>query len=623
MFLQAHGFEHDGHGSVPLARRNRNGRCARRQSAREALGERAHAAGPQRDAFAADQDDQDQDETDPELPILRGQIGNPVLHQLEDHGSDQPAVEIAGAADDEHEQEIGGAFEGKYVERGKGGGLRQQRAGNPGVERGEGVDGHQPRVDRNADRGGAQRIALHRPQRQAERGIDDAPRQQKKNEQHDQAVGVGHVAEDIEVEHAENGRHDDALQPIGAAGDARNLVGDLTHDERDAERHHQPREVGAAQNEEARCKSEDGGANARHDEREHRLVDNAVLGQQRGDIGAQTEEGGMAERYDAGVAEDEVEREREQTEPRDLGEDQVPPGQQEHARERGEPKGVFERAPAGAPRQAAGNLCDKRGRHRRSSTLLAGRAGEQALRTQDQNDDHDGVDDEGPEFGDVILARDVGDADQQRGGEGTGDARRAADRHHDQEVDHVFEREGRIEAENFGAERAAESREARSDGKRQAEDRVDVDAEPAGNARVVDRGAQPAAETGAGQNELQADREHPADHDDEQPVASDADAEDLEAALQYARDLDEDLLRAHHVVDRGDRHEDEADGEQHLVEVALAVDVHVERALEQRPDERGGEEGDGKPGEERRAGGVTEAEGDVAPRHGERAVGEI
>src|SRR5215831_12438409 len=57
-----------------------------------------------------------------------------------------------------------------------------------------------------------------------------------------------------------------------------------------------------------------------------------------------------------------------------------------------------------------------------ASTLLAGGAGEQALRTQDQNDDHDGVDDERPEFGDVILARDVGDADQQRGGERTGDA---------------------------------------------------------------------------------------------------------------------------------------------------------------------------------------------------------
>src|SRR5262249_54866655 len=245
------------------------------------------------------------------------------------------------------------------------------------------------------------------------------------------------------------------------------------------------------------------------------------------------------------------------------------------------------------------------------------------LRTQDQNDDHDGVDDEGPEFWHVILARDVGDADQQRGGEGTGDARGAADRHHDQEVDHVFERKGRIEAENLGAERAAESGEARPDGKRQAEDRVDVDAEPAGDARVVDRGAQSAAETGAGQNELQADREQPADHDDEQSVASDADAEYLEAALQHARDLDEDLLRAHHVVDGGDRHEDEADGEQHLVEVALAVDVHIERALEQRPDQRGGDEGDGKPGEERQAGAVDQDQRDVAARHGERAVGEI
>src|SRR5262249_3640323 len=82
-----------------------------------------------------------------------------------------------------------------------------------------------------------------------------------------------------------------------------------------------------------------------------------------------------------------------------------------------------------------------------------------------------------------------------------------------------------------------------------------------------------AADAGAGQNELQGNREQPADHDDEQPVASDADAEDLEAALQHARDLNEDLLRSHHVVDRGDRHEDEADGEQHLVEVALGVNV--------------------------------------------------
>ena len=103
------------------------------------------------------------------------------------------------------------------------------------------------------------------------------------------------------------------------------------------------------------------------------------------------------------------------------------------------------------------------------------------------------------------------------------------------------------------------------------------------------------------EDELQADREQAADHDDEQAVAADADAEKFELPLQHARELDEHLLRAHDVVDRRDRHEDEADGEQHLVEMALAVDVHIERALEQRPDQRGDEEGDGQPGEERHA----------------------
>src|SRR5712692_3682887 len=167
------------------------------------------------------------------------------------------------------------------------------------------------------------------------------------------------------------------------------------------------------------------------------------------------------------------------------------------------------------------------------SPLLAGGAGEQALRPQDQDDDHDGVDDEGSEFRDVVFARHVGDADQERGAERAGDARGAADRHHDQEIDHVFEREGRIEAENLGAERAAEPSEPRSEGEGQREHGVDVDAEPTGDPRIVDGGAQPAAEAGAGENELQGDREQPADHDDQQAVAPDADAEDLETPLQH------------------------------------------------------------------------------------------
>src|SRR5262249_42678725 len=114
-------------------------------------------------------------------------------------------------------------------------------------------------------------------------------------------------------------------------------------------------------------------------------------------------------------------------------------------------------------------------------------AGEQALRAQDQNDDHDGVDHEGPEFRDVILAGNVGDADHQRGGERTGDAGGTADRYHDQEIDHVFEREGRIESENLRAQRAAEPGQAGTYGEGQGEHGVDVDAQSAGDARIVDR----------------------------------------------------------------------------------------------------------------------------------------
>ena len=171
------------------------------------------------DALATDQHDHHQHEADPELPVLRGEVGDPVLHQLEQHRPDQPAIEIAGAADDEDQQQVGGALEGEHVERGECGGLRQQRAGDAGIDGGERVDRDQPRVDRDADRGGAQRIALHRAQRQAERRVDDAPREQEENEQHGEAVDVGDVAEDIELEVAEHRRDHDALQAVGAAGD--------------------------------------------------------------------------------------------------------------------------------------------------------------------------------------------------------------------------------------------------------------------------------------------------------------------------------------------------------------------------------------------------------------------
>ena len=188
-------------------------------------------------------------------------------------------------------------------------------------------------------------LPLHRAQRQPERRVHDAARDQEQHEQHDEAVDVGGLAEDIEGEVAEHRLHHDALQAVGAAGDLE-PVRDLAQHQRDAERHHQAREVGAAQHQEAGDEAERGRGEARGQQRQHRLLDDPVLGENSRHIGAEAEEGRVAERHDAGIAEDQVEREREQAEDRDLGQDQVLARQQEDAGEGGEPERDFEQAPA-------------------------------------------------------------------------------------------------------------------------------------------------------------------------------------------------------------------------------------------------------------------------------------
>ena len=66
---------------------------------------------------------------------------------------------------------------------------------------------------------------------------------------------------------------------------------------------------------------------------------------------------------------------------------------------------------------------------------------------------------------------------------------------------------------------------------------------------------------------------------------SPADPGNLELALQRFGGLHELLRRAHRVVDRRDRHKDEPDREQHLIEMAARIDMDVERAFEQAANE--------------------------------------
>jgi hypothetical protein len=125
------------------------------------------------------------------------------------------------------------------------------------------------------------------------------------------------------------------------------------------------------------------------------------------------------------------------------------------------------------------------------------------------------------------------------------------------------------------------------------------------------------------QHDLQRDREHAANDDDQQPVLADARAQHLELALQHLWNLHELLRGAHDVVDCHHRHEDKADGEKHLIEMALGVDVDIESPLEQRTERRGDQKRERQSREKGNTHAVDEDDRNVAARHGEGAVGEI
>src|SRR5437016_5935238 len=72
---------------------------------------------------------------------------------------------------------------------------------------------------------------------------------------------------------------------------------------------------------------------------------------------------------------------------------------------------------------------------------LSSCSGEQAVWPGHQHDDQHDIDHEAAERrGEIVLAHHVGDAEQERGHERTGNARRPAHRHDDQEIDHEAQR---------------------------------------------------------------------------------------------------------------------------------------------------------------------------------------
>ena len=138
----------------------------------------------------------------------------------------------------------------------------------------------------------------------------------------------------------------------------------------------------------------------------------------------------------------------------------------------------------------------------------------------------------------------------------------------------------RIETDDLDGQRAAEPGEPGAEREGDGEGAVDIDAEAARHALVVDRGAHLGAEAGVFQRADQHDCYDHADADQEQPVGRDIEPEHVERAAHIGRHIDRLLGGAEEIGGDRHRHEGDADGQQHLVEIAGAVEPAVEHALE-------------------------------------------
>ena len=133
--------------------------------------------------------------------------GELVARHHEDDGADEPAVEPAGAAEHQDHQHVGRALEARARR------ARRSRWSAPAARRRCRRSRRRSCRSCGCARGSARRspacarVLADAAQRQAERRIDQPPRDQEHEEQHDQRIGVGGVAVEIEAEDAEDRPH--------------------------------------------------------------------------------------------------------------------------------------------------------------------------------------------------------------------------------------------------------------------------------------------------------------------------------------------------------------------------------------------------------------------------------
>ena len=143
------------------------------------------------------------------------------------------------------------------------------------------------------------------------------------------------------------------------------------------------------------------------------------------------------------------------------------------------------------------------------------------------------------------------------------------------------------------------------------------------HAPVVDRGADFGADIGALEAVPQHGDQHGADHDQESAIARERAEAEIDVAFEPARQRHRFRDRSVEIGEGGDRHERQADGEQHLFEIGRFVEPPIQAALEQHADRPDQDRRDRQRRDEADAERARQRDDDIAAGHGEGAMRQV
>src|SRR3984893_13493925 len=208
----------------------------------------------------------------------------------------------------------------------------------------------------------------------------------------------------------------------------------------------------------------------------------------------------------------------------------------------------------------------------------------ESRRSDEQDDNGQRVDEESAGLGIEVLTADIENPQQDRRDKRALETAEPAHRYNDEKKYQIDHGEARRQPKSLDCEPAAECRQAASQREGQGKQPIDIDADRLRHATIIEGGANLGADIGALEAVPENGDQHGTDEDDEGAVGRDRAQADIDLPGEKAWKRHRLRARPVEIGVSSDRHECEADGEQHLVELAGLVKARIKRALEQDTD---------------------------------------